>query len=176
MGWCQRSSFPHVWGWPGREQICLIPAERSMRSKSAAPLRARRPEAAAIVVHDMGGQAPLLYGAGEGLPGDFGCGAGIDADRDQSTRVIVEDVHDPHRLPIGEGPGGGVDLPSVVGPGPFESSPGSMGTLARLRRPIRAAPGHGEWWQPMERSHRGVRGGRRWPGRRSQREVPCAAG
>jgi len=133
-------------------------------------------EAAAIVVHDMGGQAPLLHGAGEGLPGDFGCGAGIDADRDQSTRVIVEDVHDPHRLPIGEGPGGGVDLPSVVGPGPFEPSPGSMGTLARLRRPIRAAPGHGEWRQPMERSHRGVRGGRRWPGRRSQREVPCAAG
>ena len=43
VGWCQRSSFPHVWGWPGREQICLIPAERSMRSKSAAPLRARRP-------------------------------------------------------------------------------------------------------------------------------------
>jgi hypothetical protein len=47
--------------------------------------------------------------------------------------VIVEDVHDPHRLPIGEGPRRGVDLPGVVGTWPLESSPRRVGALARLR-------------------------------------------
>ena len=41
--WCERSSFPQVWGWAGREHRCCTPSERSIRSKSASPLRLRRP-------------------------------------------------------------------------------------------------------------------------------------
>jgi hypothetical protein len=48
--------------------------------------------------------------------------------------VIVEDIHDPYRLPISEGPGGRVDLPCVVGTGPLESAPRGVRALAWLRR------------------------------------------
>jgi hypothetical protein len=58
-----------------------------MRSKSAAPLRASRPmKQLPLSFMTWGGQAPLLHGAGEGLPGDFGRGAGIDASGHQHRK------------------------------------------------------------------------------------------
>ena len=47
--------------------------------------------------------------------------------------MIVEDVHDPYRLPISEGPACCIDLPGIVWAGPFESPARGVRALAWLR-------------------------------------------
>ena len=177
--WWERSSFPQVWGWPGREQICLMPRRAQHAFEVGCAVRASRPVK----------QLPLSFMTRAGRP--HSCTALVKASqatlavgpvstraatraREWSSRMSM--IHT--RVPIGERPGGGVDLPGVVGSWPLEASPRGMGTLARLRgRPCPGAPAPGESWQPREPiGHRAVRGGRRWPARRSRPAVPCAAG
>jgi len=78
-------------------------------------------------------KSPLLHSGGEGFPGDSCCRTGVDASRDERTRVVVEDIHDPDGLAVRERPAGGVDLPRVVRTGPLEPLPGDLGSLVRLR-------------------------------------------
>src|SRR5829696_10181525 len=94
-------------------------------------------------------QTPLVHCRGEGVPGGSCCGTGVDAGRDECTRVVVEDIHDPHRLAVGECPAGRIDLPRLVRSGPLGPLPKRpWAASAAAGSPCPAAPTAGGATRP----------------------------
>jgi hypothetical protein len=89
-------------------------------------------EAGAVVRHDMGGQAPPAGGVTEGIPGGLAARTVGHPGGKHDPGVVVDEVHDPHLLPAGQDPLGGVDLPRTVRRWPFETPPRRPGPFLRL--------------------------------------------
>ena len=121
-----------------------MPRARRSRSKSASPSVEPAGEARAVVAHHLGGQPHGGGAVRERVPG------GLRRWGRRTTRaaisdpgVVIEDVHDPHLAAVGQRPGGGVDLPGVVGRGHSKRRHADRGRLCGWGRPCPGAPAPG---------------------------------